>query len=70
MVYMICANCGRKLKSAASREAGYGPVCYKRIFGISLRGRCPNNALETAAAHYHALQGQMTVEEYLHMVSG
>lgn len=34
---MICLNCGRKLKSVASREAGYGSVCYRKMFGISLR---------------------------------
>lgn len=66
---MICVNCGRKLKSAIGREAGYGPVCYKRIFGISMRYRCPNNALETANIPYRTLQGQVTMEEYLQTVS-
>lgn len=33
---MICLNCGRKLKSVVSREAGYGPVCDRRLFGTTL----------------------------------
>ena len=26
----ICKRCGRKLKSASSRELGYGPSCFAR----------------------------------------
>ena len=28
--YEICKRCGRKLKSKASRELGYGPSCFNR----------------------------------------
>lgn len=29
----VCMECGRKLRSQQSKEVGYGPVCYKRVFG-------------------------------------
>lgn len=67
---MICANCGRKLKRIASKEAGYGPVCYKKLFGISLKCSHQDNALENANVSYHTLQGQITMEEYMQTVSG
>ena len=31
---MICGACGRILRDPNSKEAGYGPVCYKKIFGV------------------------------------
>ena len=62
---MTCLNCGRKLKSAASREAGYGPVCYKRLFGISMRISSKDNTSETTNIPYRTLSGQVTIEEYL-----
>lgn len=33
----VCMECGRKLRSQQSKEVGYGPVCYKRVFGTSVR---------------------------------
>lgn len=33
---MQCNRCGRSLKSPASVEAGYGPSCYRKLFGIPL----------------------------------
>lgn len=35
----VCMECGRKLRSQQSKEVGYGPVCYKRVFGTSMRIR-------------------------------
>lgn len=35
----VCMECGRKLRSQQSKEVGYGPVCYKRAFGTSMRIR-------------------------------
>ncbi len=34
---MVCSICGRKLKSHTSIEVGCGPVCYQRLYGISLK---------------------------------
>lgn len=66
---MICLNCGRKLKSVASREAGYGPVCYRKIFGTSLRSSRSDNASNTMEIPHCNLPGQMTMDEYLQMGS-
>lgn len=35
----VCMEYGRKLRSQQSKEVGYGPVCYKRVFGTSMRIR-------------------------------
>lgn len=66
---MSCLNCGRKLRSIASREAGYGPVCYRKMFGASLRSSRKNGVSETANTPYYNIPGQMTMEEYLHTAS-
>jgi len=65
---MICLNCGRKLKSVASREAGYGPVCYRKMFGTSLRRSRKDSVSEAADTPYYNIPGQMTMEEYLQTV--
>lgn len=62
---MICLNCGRKLKSITSREAGYGPVCYRKMFGTSLRGSRKDSVSETADTPYYNIPGQMTMDDYL-----
>ena len=66
---MICLNCGRKLKSVSSREAGYGPVCYRKMFGTSLRSSRKDSVSETADTLSYNIPGQMTMEEYLQTVS-
>jgi len=66
---MICLNCGRKLKSVASREVGYGPVCYRKMFGISLSNRHKNIVPKHAGTPCFDIPGQMTIEEYLQMDS-
>lgn len=66
---MICLNCGRKLRSAASKEAGYGPVCYRKMFGTSLRSSRKDNVSETADTLYYNIPGQMTMDEYLQRAS-
>lgn len=33
---MQCNRCGRRIKSPESMEAGYGPNCYRKLFGTSL----------------------------------
>lgn len=66
---MICLNCGRKLKSVASRAAGYGPVCYRKMFGISLSSGYKGSVSEIADTPCYNIPGQMTIEEYLQTVS-
>jgi hypothetical protein len=33
---MQCNRCGRRLKSPESVEAGYGPYCYRKLFGTAI----------------------------------
>ena len=66
---MICLNCGKKLKDAASRDAGYGPVCYKKMFGTSLRRSRKDSVSDPANIPYYNIPGQITIEEYLQTVS-
>lgn len=65
---MICLNCGRKLRSAVSMEAGYGPVCYRKVFGVRLGGSRKDNSLGTGSAPGYNIPGQITVEEYLQSI--
>lgn len=61
---MICSICGRRLKSAKSRELGYGPGCYKRTFGsVKQGGHKENSSAEEMP--YYDIPGQITIEEYL-----
>lgn len=64
---MKCYACGRDLKSAASREAGYGPVCYKKMFGKSLRIRDGDRQIRTSTDDfpYYDIPGQMSIEDFL-----
>ena len=60
-------ECGRKLMSAQSKEAGYGPVCYKRVFGISLRIRDGDTKTDytSDSAPCYEIPGQMSIEDFL-----
>lgn len=61
---MICSICGRRLKSAKSRELGYGPVCYKRAFGSANQGGHKEHS-SVEEMPYYDIPGQITIEEYL-----
>ena len=56
-------------KTEKRREAGYGPVCYKKMFGTSLRSSQKERVSEVADAISYNIPGQMTLEEYLQMDS-
>lgn len=63
---MKCYACGRELKSARSREMGYGPVCYKTVFGTSIKKK--KNKAESSDNldfPYYEIPGQMSIEDYL-----
>lgn len=61
---MRCSICGRRLKSAKSRELGCGPVCYKRIIGSVKQGGHKDNSFVKDMPNYD-IPGQITIEEYL-----
>lgn len=44
----VCMECGRKLKSSQSKLTGYGPICYKRVFGTAMRARDGNSKSSTS----------------------
>ena len=62
---MICLNCGQVLKTAKSRELGYGPVCYKKMFGSSKQ--ISSNTYFTSADELpdYDIPGQMSLEDFL-----
>lgn len=63
---MKCYACGRELKSATSREVGYGPVCYRTVFGTSIKKK--KDKAETSDCSdfpYYEIPGQMSIEDYL-----
>lgn len=53
----VCMECGRKLRSQQSKEVGYGPVCYKRVFGTSMREIQKQVLLQTIS-HIMKYQGK------------
>ena len=66
---MICLLCGRKLKTPRSREAGYGPVCYKRKFGISPHAdRSDGNSPADKKEPDYNLPGQMSIYDFPQMI--
>lgn len=56
----VCMECGRKLRSQQSKEVGYGPVCYKRVFGTSMRIRDGDSkqVLHQTISHIMKYQGK------------
>lgn len=57
----VCMECGRKLRSQQSKEVGYGPVCYKRVFGTSMRirdGDSKKQVLHQTISHIMKYQGK------------
>ena len=63
---MKCSACGRRLISSKSQESGYGPVCYKRLFGTQSRQRVKSNMTisSTQSVDYN-IPGQISIDEYL-----
>lgn len=60
---MNCSACGRVLKNARSQEIGYGPVCYRRLFGSSKQF---HKAKEGGGEiSNYGIPGQISLEEYL-----
>ncbi len=61
---MTCSLCGRKLKNEKSQEIGYGPVCYRRLFG-STSGRQRIRDRGGGNIPYYDIPGQIDIEDYL-----
>lgn len=54
----VCMECGRKLRSQQSKEVGYGPVCYKRVFGTSMRIRDGDSKQVLLQTIFHIMKYQ------------
>ena len=69
---MKCSICGRKLKNPKSLEQGYGPVCYKRKFGIAPHTSRRDADMPVPAVEEgdHNLPGQISMEDYLQTLLG
>ena len=62
---MKCSVCGRKLRNPKSQEVGYGPVCYRRLFGTSLRANEKSGSSSEDSAVSYDLPGQISMDDYL-----
>lgn len=61
---MMCSLCGKPLKSINSIQIGYGPVCYRKIFGCSMKSK-KEKSFSIDNFPYYDIPGQMTLEDYL-----
>ncbi len=61
---MVCLECGRVLKNQKSKKLGYGPICYKRKYGITPH-TSRSDAQVSAEEVAHNLPGQISMEDYL-----
>lgn len=66
---MKCSICGRQLKNVQSVELGFGPVCYKRKFGITPRTSRKCVEVPAGKTSGYNLKGQISIEDYLQMLS-
>jgi len=62
---MVCLKCGRQLKRESSQAAGYGPVCYRNVFGGSIKTRKKEKSERSGDVFCCDIPGQITLEEYL-----
>lgn len=63
----VCMQCGRKLKSDISKQSGYGPVCYRKVFGGSAKIRDGDRkpGCSDGEIPYYEIPGQMVLEDFL-----
>ncbi len=62
---MTCSVCGRELKSAESRKLGYGPVCYRKVFGSTPKSQKASEEDGGSDFPYYEIPGQMNIEDFL-----
>lgn len=62
---MKCSVCGRKLRNPKSQEVGYGPVCYRRLFGTSLRANDKDGQPSVDVMEHYEVPGQISMDDYL-----
>lgn len=66
---MICLACGRILKSQKSKELGYGPKCYRRIYGSGGSSRKGDKGFIIDGIPHYEVPGQISIDDYLQTLS-
>ena len=61
----VCMECGRKLRSQQSKEVGYGPVCYRKMFPEQFTGKT-NKGIAIEREIYD-IPGQMDISDSIDM---
>ena len=64
---MKCSVCGRKLTSHKSQEVGYGPVCYRRLFGYCLQENDNRDQKPMDVMTNYEVPVQLSMDDYLQM---
>lgn len=63
---MKCLICGRALRSPQSKKLGYGPICYRRAFGKTMKKMKTESVKEVFNSFpSYDIPGQISIEEYL-----
>ena len=57
----------KKIEKPTKQGSRYGPVCYKRVFGTSMRIRDGDSKTGTASDDfpYYEIPGQMSIEDFI-----
>lgn len=62
---MVCAKCGRNLRTERSRELGYGPVCYRMVYGAPAPRIKRRPKGKPADPFDYDVPGQISMDDYL-----
>ena len=54
-----------KLKSSKSKEVGYGPICYKKLFGSKVKIRNKSVSKSTYKFNLNDMPGQMSIDDFI-----
>lgn len=61
---IVCKRCGRKLRSEASRNRGYGSYCYRKIANDEKRDK-PSTEEMNSSAQIEQIERQMSLDKTL-----
>ena len=63
-----CLLCNRKITDPKSVEGGYGPVCYKKKFGVNKTARKKKEKKTVIDISCYDIPGQMSIKDYPQML--
>lgn len=58
-MYIKCQKCGKKLTDPDSQRRGYGPECWGKLTGVSVKKNDYNNLLDN-----YEVPGQMSIFDF------